>query len=242
MKAAIGFAAVKNGLLNLLYPARCPWCGNVVGFGACESCDGALREILLDGENLDLPARGEGGIEEAYACYRYEYPARDGLLRLKFEGQRGGVAVFGGRMAKTFVFCKMAGRYGCIVPVPVSPGTMRRRGYNQSALLAEELAKRVGVPLETGVLEKSMETEQQMLLDREARLQNVKGAYRVAGSEKIAGKRVLLVDDVATTGSTLNECAATLKAAGAVQVDALCLCAAGHRPTNIRPTGIRSLQ
>lgn len=108
-----------------------------------------------------------------------------------------------------------------IVPVPLHRRRLRSRGYNQAALLARELGKRSGLPVDDGLLVRNLDTPPQVAADREQRRSNVSGSFHCVG--EVPARAVLLVDDVATTGSTLSACAAALKDAGATQVWGLTL-------------------
>jgi competence protein ComFC len=108
-----------------------------------------------------------------------------------------------------------------IAPVPLHPSRRRARGYNQSALLATALGRRLGLPARNRLLRRVRDTGTQTHLTAAARLLNVRGAFAVAQPRAAAGRTVLLVDDVMTTGATLEECARALRKAGAVRVLAL---------------------
>ncbi len=226
-------ASLPGALLDLLYPRRCAWCGVVSAASPCAKCGEKLAAVEFGAGPVALAMTEErsGGmhIGRVYACYFYEPPVQDAIHRFKFEDEPGLAAELGAKMGEAYAACGLAGRYDAAIPVPVSPGTLRRRGYNQSALLAAELCGACGLAFAIGVLEKTTETVQQMTLGRNERMKNVQGAYETVDPAQIAQKRILLVDDVATTGSTLNECAKVLLAAGAANVDALCLAAAGQR-------------
>ena len=108
--------------------------------------------------------------------------------------------------------------YDIITWVPVSPKRLRERGYDQAKLLAESAGEKLGERPE-GLLVKKLDTQKQSLTgNRSKRRQNIQKAYEVPDTGAVAGKRILLIDDIVTTGSTLEECAATLKAAGAAEV------------------------
>lgn len=109
-----------------------------------------------------------------------------------------------------------------IVPVPLHMDRLRERGYNQAALLARELSERSGLPLEEGCLVRIRETAPQVALKAEERRKNVRGAFRGQG-EKLRDRQVLLIDDVSTTGATLEACAEALHERGARSVWALVL-------------------
>jgi ComF family protein len=113
-----------------------------------------------------------------------------------------------------------------IFPVPLHLKRLRQRGFNQSGLLAKVLGRRVGLPVRYDVLVRKFWTEPQTRLNRVQRLANVKDAFHVPDSGTVKGRRVVIIDDVYTTGTTLNECAKTLKSAGAAAVHALTVCRA----------------
>ncbi len=109
-----------------------------------------------------------------------------------------------------------------IVPVPLHPGRLSERGFNQSGLLAGEFARKIKVPVSFDVIMRKNKTQPQTRLKREERLKNVKGAFEIFDAKKVRGRRILLIDDVFTTGTTLSECARTLKKkGGASEVRAL---------------------
>ncbi len=108
-----------------------------------------------------------------------------------------------------------------LTPVPLHPRRLRSRGYNQSALLAKELSKQLGLEVDQALLRRTNNTRPQVSASRDERRENVRGSFRCDGPAD--GRSVILVDDVATTGSTLSACAAVLKAAGASSVWCLVL-------------------
>lgn len=108
-----------------------------------------------------------------------------------------------------------------IVPVPLSLEGLRHRGFNQTLLIAREVARRTGMPLETGLLYKKKDTPPQVALSRSARIKNLRAAF--GARRALEGGRVLLIDDVITTGATAAECSKTLLKAGAEEVYAASL-------------------
>ncbi len=101
-----------------------------------------------------------------------------------------------------------------VVPVPLHLKRLKERGFNQSGLLAGEFARKLGVPVSFDNIIRKNRTEPQTRLNRRERLKNVKGAFELSGAKSVRGRRILLVDDVITTGTTLSECARTLKRKG----------------------------
>ena len=159
--------------------------------------------------------------------------------------------VYGGAVARAIVRCKYERRpdlarplgdllwlalapraaelAGClVVPVPLHPARLAERGFNQSALIARRLSRRLGASIAPMALARTLDTPQQARLDRDARLANVTGAFRVREGRRVAGRVVLLVDDVRTTGATLEACRAVLATAGARRVVGAVVAASDH--------------
>ena len=109
-----------------------------------------------------------------------------------------------------------------IVPVPLHPTRLRQRGYNQAALLARQFGRHSGIPVRENILARVRPTASQMTLDAKARRLNVMGAFQCT-DRQIGGKQLVLIDDVCTTGSTLDACACALQVEGAATVQALTL-------------------
>lgn len=112
----------------------------------------------------------------------------------------------------------------CIVPIPLHKSRRRKRGYNQSTLIAEELCKRYDLCIDESLVERTVNTQSQRTLGQAQRAENIIGAFSVTGDA--VGKRILIIDDVFTTGATMNECAKALKNAGASKVYAATVCMA----------------
>jgi ComF family protein len=141
------------------------------------------------------------------------------LRRLKY-AERPDLAVPLGHLARQAARrAHLAG--DVVVPVPLHPRRLAERGYNQAALLAAEVAVELAAPLAAGAIARVRNTPQQAQLDREARLHNVAQAFEVRAPRVVQGRRVVLVDDIATTGATLGACRSALLSAGASSVTAL---------------------
>ncbi len=225
---------IGETVLNVLFPKRCPWCDRVIGFETFCTCDAKREALRLPHDALD--GKFEGGrmyFSGVWACYTYEEPIRSSIHSFKFEGQKELAGLFAQDMAKLYTQKGMAVKYSVIIPVPSSEDRLKERGYNQSALLAKELAHSVGASYIEELLQKVRHTSPQTKLPRAQRLTNLKDAFVASG--RVAGMRVLLVDDIVTSGSTLNECAKALRDAGASECAALCFAASmgqGDTPKN----------
>ena len=211
-----------EAFLDLLFPPKCPFCGRVLEKpGICPTCEKNLPWI----EGREGLREGAGGLRCAGAVW-YEGLAREGLLRLKFQGASAAAEPMGDLVARCAAE-HFSGEFDTVTWVPVSKKRLRKRGYDQAELLARAACRRWDIQ-PVRLLEKVMDNPPQSgIHDAAARRANVLGAYRLCcGREAVAGRRILLVDDILTTGSTLSECARTLKAAGAAQVWGLCAAAA----------------
>jgi len=174
---------------------------------------------------------GANAFDAVCAAGFYEGRLRDLIHLFKY----GGVETLAeplGRMA--MLAYPRRERVDLVVPMPMHWWRRWRRGFNQAGLLAREVGKRTGLPV-MPVVRRSRRTSPQAGLSRKARRQNVRGAFRVRRPDAVQGKRVLLVDDVFTTGSTANACARALKDAGAAWVGVLVLARVDRRPPADRP-------
>lgn len=144
------------------------------------------------------------------------------LARLiKFGRRRSLAQLASAAMAQAYVTRIGRGRHEALVPVPMHPSRLRRRGFNQAELLAQGVSRITGVPVNCAI-DKPAKTPPQSETDRDRRAQNVRGAFELSGA-RLGGSRVCLVDDLVTTGSTAAACTAVLLSAGAVEVTVLSL-------------------
>lgn len=152
---------------------------------------------------------------EARSLYAYAPPLRDAIHLLKYRGKVTLAGTLGDLMAEGY---EPPAALEVIVPVPLHPARLRDREFNQSLLLADRLNRRLGLRVSPMGLVRLHATTPQTELSRSARLKNLRHAFAVPDPDRLAGKTVLLVDDVFTTGATVNECAKTLRKAGAGDV------------------------
>lgn len=216
--------------LDLLYPPRCALCASYGSF-LCEACrDGLPR---AEGRRCDacwLPLRSDTceaceehptALTRLRSAYRYEDSLRTLVHAFKFRGQSS----LGRSLAALVTGCYE--QHGLdadvIVPVPLTAARRRDRGYNQAALLAGGVSQATGVSLVEALRRTGKATPQAQSATADQRRSNVVGAFEVARPGDVAEKRILLIDDVATTGATLNACAVELLNAGAAEVGGLTL-------------------
>ncbi|MDD6503104.1 MAG: ComF family protein [Oscillospiraceae bacterium] len=201
-------------LLDLLYPPKCAFCGALIPAqrnGICAICE------------KTLPYTKNGGRQKGNfftACVSplyYEEDVRDALLRYKFRHCSGYCRPFG-QLVAVCTAENLDQPVDLVSWVPLSSRRLRKRGYDQARLLAEETARRLEKPC-VPVLKKTVHTAPQSRTgSAEKRRANISGAYRVTDPALVRGKTILLIDDIVTTGSTFSECARMLGMAGADRV------------------------
>ena len=161
------------------------------------------------------------GFDYARSAARYEVVLREALHAFKFRGRPALAAPLAELLIEAAEGGLPAGAPALLVPVPLHPRRERERGFNQASLLARRVGRAWRVPVRADVLARAVATQSQTELDASARRANVRGAFRLRRPEVIAGRHVLLVDDILTTGATLSECARCLRDGGAATVGAL---------------------
>ena len=203
---------LRESVLNLLFPAKCPFCGRVEDRpGICPACQAALPRVPEGEQEQTLSA----GVRCASPLY-YENCARDGILRFKFHGASSAAEEFGPWIAACAAQ-HFSGEFDVVTWVPVSARRLRQRGYDQAQLLAQSACRVWDVQPEALLRKITDNPAQSGLQEASARRANVLGVY-TAERSRVAGRNVLVVDDIVTTGSTLRECARTLQEAGAAGI------------------------
>jgi ComF family protein len=212
-----------QALLDLLLPPRCGGCGRE-GQALCASCRGPLARRMAEraGIPIGLLSTQPGGLVQLEWCSSFTGPARACLHTLKYDGERRLVEPLGGLMAERWRAAGIGG--DLLAAVPVHAQRRRERGFDQAELLAREVGRCLGLHF-APVLERAARTSAQHQLGRTARAGNVGGAFTVTERRRalVTGRWVIVIDDVMTTGATLNACATALVDAGATAVSALTL-------------------
>lgn len=212
-----------SAFLDILFPPRCVFCRKILPTGRQSLCRKCANELPY----TDTHASQKGDFfSVCVSPLYYEDDVRESLLRFKFKGATGYAGTYGKLLAGC-IESELPGRYDLISWVPLSRKRYKERGYDQAMLLALATALELG-DVAVSTLEKTRHVEKQSHMgSAEKRRANISGAYSVPDRELIEGKRILLIDDIITSGSTLSECARTLRAAGAREV--LCATVARSR-------------
>ena len=208
------FNRVKSFILDLFFPQhlKCLSCGReavVNEYGICGKCE---KELLFvsDPGNID-------GVDGFFSPLQYNETVRRAMIPFKYSG-----ALYKKEFLAHFAEIPEDWQADCIVPVPLHKTRLRQRGFNQSAVLAAELASKYGLPVREDILFRIKDTPKQARMGRKERIRNVKNAF--SASDECSGMNIILFDDVRTTGSTLSECARELKKHGAGSVYAITAC------------------
>lgn len=204
----------------MLFPATCAGCRLPLESGPLSPLCGGCANQLPRCPFPRLPGRGRA-LDGALSPFLYEGVCRDLILALKYEGRLSWVPFLASNIAEEAL--RRLGPLSAdrILPVPLHPTRLRERTFNQAELLAHAVARQLGVPCETELLIRCRPTQPQMELTREKRSRNVRGAFDLRRGSSLKGQRLLLVDDLLTTGATAEACAKLLKSAGARSVWAL---------------------
>ena len=214
-------SSLFNGLLDLLFPPKCPFCHKLLAAPTALFCDRCQKELPWAS-----PASRREKVEFTEGCASplyYQDHVRESVHRYKFHGCTGYAHVYGLLMAQAVRDTWPDVTFDAVTWVPLSSRRRRKRGYDQALLLAQVLSHTLSLPL-VPTLEKTRHTPAQSgQTEERARRVNVMNAYAALSDTDLGGKTLLLCDDVVTTGSTLGECARMLRMAGAEKVYAATL-------------------
>lgn len=234
---------VLTETLGVIYPENlyCMACGDTIEaatriHGLCDSC---IAKTDWNIENPYEEVMDDFAFDSLWTCSRYGFYMRKIMNGLKLGAKTYYARSLGLLLAERVLQgCEEEGIYpeefSMAVPVPMSPAKFAQRGYNQAELLARQVCAELDLPLNTKILYKIRETPSMRFSDGQTRRTALSGAFAVKRTEKpdvtlpLSGCRVLLVDDVSTTGSTFDACARALKDAGASQVTCLCVATVGE--------------
>lgn len=224
-------------VLHVLLPNKCMFCGKPVNYSArrCEACEeNAPRTDLTRCPVCD---KAECSCKRSFdwlvSPFYYDMGLVKAVHDLKFHDNLLNARKLGQDMAEALLQTGLNKLVSRVVPVPMHPKDYRKRGYNQAEELARWVGKIAEIPLASGALTKVCRTDKQRGLHASERAENLKGAFAVVQADRIRNRGILLVDDVFTTGSTMEACAAELVRNGARVV--ICLTAAKTQKRTAEP-------
>lgn len=204
-------------ILNLIFPNICGFCEQINKNSLCKNCELELSKYELKGIK-DYTQNNEKYFDYLFSALKYENIVREKIIQYKFNENSYLYKTFTKiiiKNEKIYGFLKL---YDIIIPVPMFKNKKSVRGYNQSELIAKEIAKEVGITFVKDVLVKIKDTRVQSTLTKTQRMENLKNVFSITDMSKIKGKKIILIDDIYTTGSTVNECSKALKQAGVKEI------------------------
>lgn len=238
--------AAAKAFLELIYPKKCVICESLMDYGgrdsvcpeckenlsfikpdyACKKCG---KPIVSENKICDDCFREKRFFKRAFSAFSYEI-MREPIERFKFRGFKNNGYAFAELMNDFghMFYEKEINNTDVFIPVPMFPGKEKIREFNQSNVLSKELSRLWGKEHEDKALLRIRDTKPQMLFPASERKDNIKDAFAVKNPERISGKRILLIDDIFTTGSTVNECSRELLDAGALDVTVFTLSITPH--------------
>lgn len=205
-------------LAGILLPPKCIFCAELLEPGTVlQICGDCYSKIPFAEEAVVRTGAGEShtGCDGAICVCDYSGIVRESLIRFKFYSKPGYYRTYGKLMAERIRKLTDINGFDMLVSVPLHQQRQYTRGYNQAFLISRALSRELKLPERSDLLKRLKDTDTQSLLDRNDRRRNVTDAFAVTAPDELEAKTVLLVDDILTTGFTMDECARTLKNAGA---------------------------
>lgn len=224
-------------LIHLLFPPRCPLCDGVLFSSiffppqfVCATCSGKAEYVgepvckkcgkPLEDERQEFCydcARSERAFAQGKALWVYRGVVKDSIYRFKYHGRQEYARYYGSELVRVYGEWIRKREIDAIVPIPLSRKRMRRRGFNQAERIANQVGRQLSIPVRRNLLFRVRDTRAQKGLNEEERKNNLKKAFKTK-ENKVQLEHILLIDDIYTTGSTMNEAAVELKRAGAGEI------------------------
>lgn len=229
---------IVDALLDAVYPPTCPICDRLSGKPAkiCNDCRKKLKYInsprclkcgkAVENDDVEVCFDCSKHIHEfdrGLALWGYTDETRNSVYRFKYQNCRIYSKVYVDEIVSNLGEIISSWKCDVIIPIPIHARKFRERGFNQAELLAKDMAAILGIGLDTELISRNRYTKPQKELDDNERIKNLENAFTIT-KNVVQYKKVLLVDDIYTTGSTIDACARVLKEKGVEQVFAVCLC------------------
>lgn len=220
-----------EAIISIFFPLHCPFCDTVIDYKSlyCDECEKSLlftslHSVCTRCGKAECVCGREPFLDRIYVPFFYYEKIKNAIKGIKFHNKRGYARPLAKILSAFILKADPNATFDLIIPVPMTKKDVRKRGYNQSALIAKFLAKNLLVEVDNKSLIKTRQTKKQHELENSKnRKTNLKDAFSVINPDKLKGKTVLLCDDVITTGSTLKEISSVLKKAGVLSIKAAVL-------------------
>ncbi len=222
---------ISKYILDIFYPNRCPCCGDFIRWDklTCGKCHRELEPVYDKickkcGKEICICSE-EIFYDRAVSLFRYEKLAKEGILAMK-RSENKNFGEYAGKMISEILNSDYHGEnFDFIIPVPMSVRSFMKRGFNQAEVIAKEISESFSIPLRNDILYKDNVSSSQHFLGRAERFRSISAIK--SHDADLRGKKVILCDDIITTGSTVNRCAMLLKEKGAESI--MLVCAAESR-------------
>lgn len=196
-----------NSALDYFFPPICGMCGEINENYICNNCYENIKKI----KKCVINEYNNRNFSKHLYIFRYEGIIRNKIIEYKFEDKGYLYKMFAKIILSYKKTCNFIKKYDVIIPVPISKKRKKKRGYNQSELVANELAQKLNQDIWTDIIIKKKDNKPQSELNKLERIKNVEDIYKINKPIEVKNKKVLLLDDIYTTGSTVNEIARKLK-------------------------------
>lgn len=204
---------------NIIFPTCCLICGKVTKEIMCKECKKDIySKTIYKVENKESENKY---YKKHIYIFEYKDKIRDLILDYKFNEKSYLYKLFSKIIIKNQKICGILKKYDIIIPIPIHKKRKKQRGYNQSELIAKEIAKNINLEYKNDIIDKTKNNLQQSSLTKEQRKQNVKNVYKIKNKEKIQNKKIIIIDDIYTTGNTVNAISKILKENGAKEITIL---------------------
>lgn len=196
--------------LDLIFPPICGFCGEIQNKYICNRCEKIVESIAIN----EIDNYNNKYFSKHLYIFKYEDIIREKIIDYKFENKIYLYRTFSEAITRNKQNIDFIKQYDILIPVPIHKERRKQRGYNQSELIAKIIADEVrDIKLQVNILKKEKNIVAQSTLNKAKREENIKDVYKIVNSEKIKNKKVLILDDIYTTGSTVNECSKVLNEA-----------------------------
>lgn len=206
---------LKDKIINIIFPQVCGICGRINKNSLCPKCEFMLKKY----KDFKIEKILDRDFENLIYLFHYEGIIRQLILKYKFKEKAYLYKTFVNFLLKDEKIFQKFQTYDKIISVPISKKRNKQRGYNQSELIAKEIAKKINISYENNILYKVKDVVEQSKLSKEERIENIKSVYDIRNKENLENRKILLLDDIYTTGSTVQECCKILKQGKPKKID-----------------------
>ena len=231
------FYKVMSGILDYIYPPRCPICDRLPAQGRsiCRECDSGINRVTepvckrcgkpMENERKEYCTdciEEEHKYRQGKAVFVYEGKIKQSMYRFKYSNKREYASFYAAEAVRLYGDWIRRRKIETIIPIPMYSGKQRRRGYNQAEVFAKALGRELGIKADAGVVKRIRDTTPQKELNNKERRRNLKNAFQLS-SDIVKYKEILLVDDIYTTGSTMDAVTEVLLSAGVKNIYYICI-------------------